>query len=362
MGPRQGALRGGAALAISVVVAIGLAACGGNADPYAVLDQARTASYDRVQLNVGFTLAVPAQIDGAGFQSSATNINVDPSWITAAADIPDGRFYLRLAIPVDQLGLPPQGLIGIPFASVDLEALMAGTDVYVKSPLLPLALQNGIGGAPVNGDLTGWVRFSGAGALGAMAPAMLGFPFLLGDAPDIIARLPLPSPGDATALKQLLTEMGATVEYAGTESPEGVELTHLKGGLRVATLAASRPFLALTGMSPEQVQSLVDLEGQVGVSTEIWVNKVTGRLTTLRIDGTNADTPPTTVAVIVRIADPEPGVTFEPPTTFTEIDVSDLIDGGLSGVGAVGGGGVIVEPNPTAEGEGAPENGQPTTR
>lgn len=361
---RQRAIRGGLALASSLVLAVGLGACGGNADPYAVLDQARTASYDRVQLNVGFTLAVPAQTEGDGFQSSATNINVDPSWVTAAADFPDARFYLRLAVPVDQLGLPPQGLIGIPFASVDLEALMDGTDVYVKSPLLPLALQNGIGGAPVQGDLTGWVRFSGAGALGPMAPAMLGFPFLLGDAPDLVARLPLPSPGDAIALKQLLTAMGATVEYAGTESVEGVELIHLKGGLRVATLAASAPFLALTGMTRDQVQGLVDLEGEVGVSTEIWVNKATGRLATLRIDGTNADTPATTVAVIVRIADPGPGVTFEPPTTFTDIDVSDLIGDGLSGFGAVGGGGGTVEPMPTpqAEGEGAPENGQPTTR
>jgi hypothetical protein len=152
--------------------------------------------------------------------------------------------------------------------------------------------------------------------------------------------LPLPSPGAIAELKSLLTEMGATIEYVGTDSVQGVELVHLKGGVRIATLAASRPFLAMTGMTREQVQSLVALEGQVGISTEIWFNKATGRLATMRIDGTNAESPATTVAVILRIADPAADITFELPATFADIDLSDLMGGSFPGFGNEGGGGV----------------------
>ena len=341
MGRRNETLRARLGLAFAALLAMGAVGCGGgNADPYAVIDQARTASYERIQVNIGFELEAPPPNldipDMPNIDMPGTSIHVDPTWITAAADVPAGHYYLRLAIPVEALG--PAGQLGLPIASIDLEALTDGTDVYVKSPLLPLALGNGIGNVPVKGDLTSWVRFAGAGALGPMAPAMFGFPVLgAGDLPE----LPLPSPGAVAELKSLLTEMGATIEYAGTESVQGAELIHLKGGLRIATLAASRPFLAMTGMTRDQVQSLVALEGQVGISTEIWVNKATGRLATLRIDGTDAKSPATTVAVILRIADPGADITFQPPATFTDIDLSELMGGPFApGFGTEGGGGV----------------------
>lgn len=351
MGRRFGSLRAQLGLVATVVLATAFAACGGNADPYAVLDQARTASYERVQVNLGFEIEAPPPTfeeipDMPNMPDlPGTSIHIDPAWITAAADMPAGRFYLRLAIPVNALG-QNMGL-GMPFASVDLEALTDGTDVYVKSPLLPLALQGpfgGIGGAPIEGDLTGWVKLSGADALGPMMPGLFGFGLFGGGQVDI-PELPLPSPGNVTALKDLLNEMGATVEYAGTETVDGVELVHLKGGVKIATLAGSRPFLTMTGMTREQVQSLLALEGQVGISTEIWVNKATGRLATLRIDGTNAETPPTTVGVIIRIADPGADVIFEPPAEFTEIDLSELMGNQFG----VGGGGISepVGPAPT---------------
>ena len=59
------------------------------------------------------------------------------------------------------------------------------------------------------------------------------FPFGMPvEAPALPGALPLPPAGDAAALKTLLTELGGTVEYAGTETVEGVELVHLKGGLQ----------------------------------------------------------------------------------------------------------------------------------
>jgi hypothetical protein len=350
VGGRLPAVRARLGLVAAVVLAAALAACGGNADPYAVLDQARAASYERIQVSLGFDIEAPPPTfpdmpDVPNIDIPGTSIHIDPAWITAAADIPAGRYYVRLAIPVDALG-QNMGL-GMPFGSIDLEALTDGTDAYVKSPLLPLYLQGpfgGVGGVPVEGDLTGWVRFTGAGELGPMAPALLGLGFFGGNMD--IPELPLPSPGDVTALKDLLTEMGATVEYAGTETLDGAELVHLKGGVRIATLAGSRAFLTMTGMTREQVQGLLELEGKVGISTDIWVDKATGRLATLRIDGTNAETPATTVTVILRIAQPGAEITFEPPAAFADLDLSDLMGNQFPGFGMDGGGGVV-GPAPT---------------
>ena len=106
MGRRLGARRSRLGLAIAALLAV--AGCGGgNPDPYAVLDQARTANYDRLQVNVGFTVDVAAQLNPnfPDAQMPATSINVDPSLITAAAETKSGRWYVRLAIPLDALGM-----------------------------------------------------------------------------------------------------------------------------------------------------------------------------------------------------------------------------------------------------------------
>ena len=227
MGRRFGPVRAGLGLAAAMVLATALAACGGSADPYAVLDQARTASYDRIQVSLGFDIEAPPPSipDMPDLNIPGTSVHVDPGSIVAAADIPAESYYLRVAIPVEAFG--QQLGLGMPFASMDLEVLADGADVYVKSPLLPLALQGGIGGVPIKGDLAGWVRFSGAADLAPMAPALLGFGLFGGPGGLDLPDLPLPSPGEVSALRDLLTEMGATVEYAGTESVDGVELVHL---------------------------------------------------------------------------------------------------------------------------------------
>ena len=128
VGRQLGTLRGTLGLAIAALLAV--AGCGGaNPDPYAVLDQARTANYDRIQVNLGFTVEVAAQTDPnfPDIQMPATSINVDPSWITAAADIPTGRWYVRLAVPLDALGMGNRARSACPSTPIDLEALSDGT-------------------------------------------------------------------------------------------------------------------------------------------------------------------------------------------------------------------------------------------
>jgi hypothetical protein len=334
VGRRLGTLRGTLALAIAALLAV--AGCGGaNPDPYAVLDQARTANYDRIQVSLGFTAEVAAQADpNFPVQAPAKSINVDPSWITAAADIPTGRWHVRLAVPLDALGMANLGPFGLPFDAVDLEALSDGTDLYVQSPLLPMYFQ-GVGGPPVDGDLTGWVRLGSVEALAPLGGSML-FPFGMGGVPGLPANLPIPPEGDAAALRTLVTELGGTVEYAGTETVDGVELVHLKGGLNIVKLVQSQQFMDLTGMGRDQLQGIVAMEGRIGISTDIWVNKASGRLTTLRIEGTSIQTPVATIVVTLQVAEPGPEITFEAPAAFTDLDLENLIGNQFPGVGVPG--------------------------
>ena len=343
MGRRRWTLRGTLGLAIAALLAV--AGCGGaNPDPYAVLDQARTANYDRIQVRVGLTAEVAAQTDpNTGVQTTATSMNIDPSWITAAADIPTGRWQVRLAVPLDAVGMGNLGPFGLPFDSVDLEALSDGTDLYVQSPLLPMAFQ-GVGGSPIQGDLTGWVRLGTVEALAPLGGSMF-FPFGIGEAPALPALDFLPAPGDAAALKTFLTELATTVEYAGTETIDGADLVHLKGGVNIVKLIQSQQFMTITGMGRGQFEGIAEMEGKLGISTDIWVNKASGRLTSLRIEGTSIQAPVGTIVLTLHIAEPGPEITFAAPATFTDLDLDELIGNQFPGIG-IGGGGVAEPPVP----------------
>jgi hypothetical protein len=251
-----------------------------------------------------------------------------------AADVPGKKAHIRVAIPGDALG-PMLGtqLVG-PGGALDFEALSDGSNVYLKSSFLPMALGN-IQGAPIQGDLTGWVRIGGVDelmALGALAGGnpggMLGIP--------TVPEIPLPSPGDAPSLRTLLTDLGATIEYSGTETVNGTEQVHLKGGVNVVKLVQSQRFLSMTGMPPEAVQGIAELEGTIGIATDIWVNRSNGRLATVRIEGTSTNQPAVNLTFTVQIADPAADITFAAPATFTDVDLAQLIGNPLGGLGAEG--------------------------
>ncbi len=332
------AARGRAAFAavVALVGALALAGCGaGDPDPYAVVDQARTATYDRFQVNLGLTVDVDAQTDidfpNAGF--NGMSINIPPEAVMFAADVPAKKAHIRVAVPADALGTLGMSLVG-PGQALDFEALSDGSDVYLKSSFLPMAL-GGIEGAPIQGDLTGWVRVGGVDelmALGALAGGdpggMLGIP--------TIPEVPLPSPGDAASLRTLLTDLGTTLEYAGTETINGAEHVHLKGGVNIVSLVRSQRFLSLTGMPPEAVQGIAELEGTIGIATDIWVNKSNGRLATLRVEGTSTNQPAVNLTFTVQVAEPGADITFAAPPTFTDIDLAQLIGNPFGGIGVEG--------------------------
>jgi hypothetical protein len=99
----------------------------------------------------------------------------------------------------------------------------------------------------------------------------------------------------------------------------------------------------LTGMGRDQLQGIVAMEGKIGISTDIWVNKANGRLATLRIEGTSIEAPVATVSLILQITEPGPEITFAAPAEFVEIDLAELIGNPFPGMDPTLGGGGMTE-------------------
>jgi hypothetical protein len=112
-------------------------------------------------------------------------------------------------------------------------------------------------------------------------------------------------------------------------------------------LIQSEHFRNLTGMGRGGFEDIAEMEGKIGISAEIWVNKASGRLATLRIEGTSVEPPTGTVVVILRVSEPGPEITFDAPAVFTDVDIAELIGNPFPGaVGGGGGVGPVATPSP----------------
>jgi hypothetical protein len=330
-----------------LAAAIAIAGCapGETQNPYAVVDRAIVAGWDRVEVHVGFSIDIPAQAND-GFPVGATSINVDPRSLGFALDGESGRWRLTVALPLDTLGVDEQilGMMAPGIDSIDLDLLFDGASVFVRSPLLPLVLEGamaGLGEAP-EGDMTGWVRLGGSEALLALG-GVVPMPLTLPNGGQM-PTLSLPSPGDLAALEQFLGDLGVAATYVGAEDADGLNTHHLKATLNLARLAESRELARITGFGREQLQGIFDASKEVTVAADVWIDRDTGRLATIRIDAATLDAPSTRVSLIVQLTEPGAGMTFEAPATFAELDLAALIQGSIEGGG--GGGGVAV-PEPT---------------
>jgi hypothetical protein len=231
---------GGVVALLAAAMGLAAAACGGGqpANPYVTLDRAISVGWQQVTLNLGISIDVPAQQIDQGFTTDATSIHIDPSMLQATVDTQTGRWQLATSIPLAALGVTPQqvGPFGLAFQSVDVQVLFDGTAYYAKSPLLPLMLQGGLGsGAPINGDLTGWVKLGTAADLAAVAdqgmlPGLFGFGAIGGAA----GALPLPSAGSPEALQSIVEDFGIALAAAGRESTDGIETVHLTATVYLA--------------------------------------------------------------------------------------------------------------------------------
>src|SRR4051794_31903944 len=109
-------------LVSAFAASLAFAACGpAQTDPYALLDRAWTAGWDRVQIQLGLTLEIPNQ--GGDVVPLPGNINVDPSAITAIVDTQSRQWRVTLAVPGNALGTTMTGLFSPAFQSVDADVL-----------------------------------------------------------------------------------------------------------------------------------------------------------------------------------------------------------------------------------------------
>jgi len=317
---------------VLIAAVLGLAACGpGQTDPYSLLDRAWTAGWDRVQLQLGVTLEVPSQ--GGDFMP-VPNIKVDPNAMTAIVDTHTGQWRVTLAIPGDAAGLP--ALFGVGVQAIDAEILFDGTNLFAKSPLLPMMLQPGLGApALIDGDLTGWVRLGSTADLGPfLDPSNPAAMLPIGAALPGLAALPLPSPGSPTTLRQFFEDFGVVAEFKGTEARNGRDAHHVAAGLDIAKLARSDRLAALTGWGRDQMQGLTETARQLAISSDWWFDKENGRLVSLEMNVRTVQAPATHFGATLLLGEPAIAEPFVAPATYTEVPLKDLL-----GLGATGGGG-----------------------
>ncbi|HJP89122.1 MAG TPA: hypothetical protein VJ850_08820 [Candidatus Limnocylindrales bacterium] len=323
---------------LAAALGVAAAGCGSGqpANPYVTLDRAISVGWQQVMLNLGVSIDVPAQQIDQGFSTNPTSIHIDPSMLQATVDTQTGRWQVATSIPLAALGVTPQqvGPFGLAFQSVDVQVLFDGTAVYAKSPLLPLLLQGGLGGgAPIDGDLTGWVKLGTAAELAkvtdqGMLPGLFGFGAIGGAA----GGLPLPSAGSPEALQSIVEDFGIALAAAGRESTDGLETDHLTATLNLAKLAESRTLATMTGMGKDQLQGVFDAAKQVTVTADLWADVSSGRARTIRLDFRTLSAPITTITVVLQLKEPAAGTTFDAPATFTDVPLLQLMNQQVNGI------------------------------
>jgi hypothetical protein len=341
------------ALLATTVLALAVAGCGfgENHDPYALLDRAWSTGWERVQVQLGFTLDTPNT--GGDFMPIPGHMQIDPSAVTAIIDTKTRQWHLTVSIPQGATGLDPLllGAFGPGVASLDAEVLYDGEHVFAKSPLLQGFLQSvPLGSPPIEGDLTGWLRLGSGDDLQSFTGAgnPLGM-LLFGAGLPQLGALPLPAQGDPANLRQFFEDFGVVAEYKGTEHRNGSEAHHVAAGLDFEKLARSQRFATLAGLGRDQLQGVADSARQVAIGSDLWFDKATGRLVGLQLSVQTLQGESTKASVVLNLMDPPAGNPFEAPATFTDVPLAELTGGdNIGGDDGSGGGVTFATPAPMA--------------
>ena len=160
------------------------------------------------------------------------------------------------------------------------------------------------------------------GTLGLAIAALLGVAGCGGAIPDPYAVLARTANYD-----RIQVSLGFTVDVAAQTDPNFPDVQMPATSINV---------------DPSLITATADIPTR-------WVNKASGRLVTLRIEGTRIETPVATVAVVLQVAEPGPEITFEAPRAFTDVNLADLIGNPFPGVGVGGGGGAVATMSPAEQ-------------
>lgn len=297
--------------ALVVVFAAVVAACGGQTavsnDPYEIVHRAQSASWDRVQVDIGISVTGPE------------TISIDPSAMRFAIDTDEGTANIHVAFPISALGDSAAELrqLGITGDNLEFDAIYDGEALYVKSPLgnLLAALMIQAGEIPT-GDMTGWLRlltaedFESLGSLfgGGLTPVPM---------PD---GLPIPSGADVATLKSTLEAMGITLTHAGTESHSGVDADKVTAAIDLAKLAESEYFRDLGS------NGMMDLDPADGtLALDLWFDRANGRLVGIDVHAASTADPTEKADITINLHEPDAGVSFDAPASFVEVPMMEML-------------------------------------
>jgi hypothetical protein len=311
-----------------------LAACNGAAtttDPYQIVWNARSATWDQVQVDLSMS---------ATGSASGQSVSIQPGAIRLAFDTKAGKALVHVSLPVDSLDLDAatKAQLGLTGSTLDLDVLYDGNALYVKSPLaapLVTMLFSQAGTTVPSGDLAGWLKLGTKADFEALAA--LGMNAAGGVLPSFPTASfePFPSAVDAASLKTQLENMGIVLTYAGTEQHSGVDAAHLTATVDWAKLSASDLFKHL---DQAQINDFVSQAKDATITLDAWFDTASGRFVGLDVHGSSASHPDESLSLSLTLKTPDAGTSFDAPASAVDVPVSQLLTQLLQSLGASLGG------------------------
>jgi hypothetical protein len=296
-------------LLLVVTLATVLAACGGAAqttnDPYELVRRSQSATWERVQVDVGISVTGPE------------TISIDPSALRFAVDTEAGKANIHIAFPISALGDAAAEIraLGITGDNLELDVIWDGEALYAKSPLgnMLAALMIQAGEIPT-GDMTGWLKLMTKAEFESLIALAGG-----GAIPDP-DEIPIPSAADAATMKSQLDEMGITLTHAGTATRNGVEVDKVSAAVDLAKLAQSDAFDSL-GSSGS-----IDLDPEDGtLSFDLYFDRGNSRLVGIDVHAASKSDPTEKADITINLHDPDAGVSFDAPAGATDVPLMEMI-------------------------------------
>ena len=128
--------------------------------------------------------------------------------------------------------------------------------------------------------------------------------------------------GDAKALKESLDGAGVTVTTEGTEQHDGAEAYHLTVATDTAQLFASS---YLENVSAAEIASAkAALEG-LKLDIDVWIETSSNHVVEVDVAGTSTTDSSQSMALTVKLGDPDGSISTEAPASFVEIPMDAIM-------------------------------------
>jgi hypothetical protein len=294
---------------MAVVLAAALAGCGPAAvDPYQLTSNVLTKPWERVQVNIGFSV-----------RTADTTVSVAPEMMRLVIDTVAEKGLFSVSIPAEALGMSRAELAmsGLPDSTLELDLLFDSEALYARAPFLasivPFLVAGG-DGLP-DGDLTGWLRLGTMADFDALGQMMSGMEDIQATGPDWSALVGL----DAAELRDKLERSGITLIHEGSDTRNGMAAERLSITVDYVELAESELF---AGMDSRDLE-LMAASG-LTLTTDLWIAQATGMPIEIVANGSSADID--VFQFVMLFSEPDPSVSLEAPANFIDVPLLETLD------------------------------------